>query len=63
MAGKPAAPSVDPKNSSWNHGFQDNTDKEGIAVQGVSTRRVAAKEILAPDEAPPICVICAIRGF
>ena len=23
---------IKPKNSSWNHGFQDNTDKEGIGV-------------------------------
>ena len=31
--------------------FADNTDKEGIAVEGVFTRRVAAKEVLHHDEA------------
>ena len=29
--------------------FADNTDKEGIAVEGVFTRRVAAKEVLDHD--------------
>jgi hypothetical protein len=31
--------------------FADNTGKEGIAVQGVFTRRVAVKEVLDHDEA------------
>jgi hypothetical protein len=31
--------------------FADNTDKERIAVEGVFTRRVAAKEALDHDEA------------
>ena len=31
--------------------FTDFTDKEGIAVQGMFTRRVAAKEVLDRDEA------------
>jgi hypothetical protein len=31
--------------------FADNTDKEGIAVEGVFTRRVAAKEVLDHNEA------------
>ena len=35
-------------------------DKEGIAVQGVFTRRVAAKEVLDHDEARSHPVI---RGF
>jgi len=48
-----------PKNSSWNHGFRI-ADKEGIAVQGVFTRRVAAKEVLDHDEARSHPVI---RGF
>jgi len=47
------------KNSSWNQritavkttDFTDFTDKEGIEVQGVFTRRVAAKEVLDHDEA------------
>ena len=43
-----------------NHGLQDNTDKEGIAVPGVFTRRVAAKEVLDHDEARSHPVI---RGF
>jgi len=40
--------------------FTDFTDKEGIAVQGVFTRRVAAKEVLDHDEARSHPVI---RGF
>ena len=47
------------KNSSWNQritavkttDFTDFTDKEGIEVQGVFTRRVAAKEVLDHDKA------------
>ena len=31
----------------------DNTDKEEIALPGVFTRRVAAKEVLDHDEARP----------
>ena len=31
--------------------FADNTDKEEIAVEGVFTRRVAAKEVLDHDKA------------
>ena len=31
--------------------YTDYTDKEGIGVQGVYTRRVAAKEVLGHDEA------------
>jgi hypothetical protein len=31
--------------------FADNTDKEGIAVEWVFTRRVAAKEVLDHHEA------------
>ena len=30
--------------------YTDYTDKEGIGVQGVYTRRVAAKEVLDHDE-------------
>ena len=30
--------------------YADYTDKEGIGVQGVYTRRVAAKEVLGHDE-------------
>ena len=32
-------------------GTTDNTDKEGMAVAGVYTRQVAAKEVLDPDGA------------
>jgi hypothetical protein len=32
-------------------GATDDTDKEGIAVQGVFTRRMAAEEVLDHDEA------------
>ena len=39
--------------------FADNTDKEGIAVEGVFTRRVAAKEVLDPDKARSPSVISA----
>jgi len=39
---------IKPENSSWNHGFWDHTDKERIAVQGVFTQRVVAKEVLEP---------------
>jgi len=40
-----------PKTALGTTDFADNTDKEGIAVQGVFTRRVAAKEVLDHDEA------------
>ena len=39
-----------PKTAVGTTNFADNTDKEGIAVPGVFTRRVAAKEVLDHDE-------------
>ena len=41
---------------SWRDGttdFADNTDKEGITVQGVFTRRVATKEVLYQETGQP----------
>ena len=43
--------------------FADDTDKEGIVVQGVFTRRVTAKELTTMTKPVPIRVIRAIRGF
>ena len=42
---------MNPKTAVGTTDFADNTVKEGIAVEGVSTRRVAAKEVLDHDEA------------
>jgi hypothetical protein len=42
---------VNPKTAVGTTDFADNTDKEGIAVQRVFTRRVAVKEVLDHDEA------------
>ena len=42
---------LNPKTGVRTTDFTDDTDKEGIAVPGVFTRRVAAKEVLDLDEA------------
>ena len=43
--------------------FADNTDKDGLAVPGVFTRRVAAKEVLDHDEVHPHPCHPVIHGF